>query len=371
MSNNKKALIAMSGGVDSSVAALLIRERGMEAVGCTMRLFENDMAGAEQESTCCSLDDVEDARAVAGRVGIPFYVFNYKEKFSEQVIGRFAADYCSGRTPNPCIDCNKYLKFGALMQRAAELGCDYVVTGHYARIGQDEQTGRYTLKKAADPSKDQSYVLYNLTQEQLAHVLFPLGEITKEKAREIAQEHGFVNAGKHDSQDICFAPDGDYAAAIRRYLAQSVDPEASAEMISRAFTPGKFVDSSGSVLGTHTGLANYTIGQRRGLGIPAAHRLFVQKLDMEKNAVVLGTNEELFSREVLVDNVNWISGDTPSEPVKCKTKIRYRHTEQPCTVYPEGTCARIVFEEAQRAATPGQSAVFYDGDVVLGGGIIR
>ncbi len=366
-----KALIAMSGGVDSSVAALLIKAQGLQAIGCTMRLFDNEAAGLNAESSCCSLDDVEDARQVAGRIGIPFYVFNCKDPFSRHVIGRFAEAYCSGKTPNPCIDCNRFLKFGTLLQRARELGCFYVVTGHYAGIARDDVSGKYLLRKAADPTKDQSYVLYGLTQEQLEHVLFPLGSLTKEEVRTIAEEHGFVNARKRDSQDICFAPDGDYASAIRRYLEFSCTPEERSGMLSAAFTPGPFLSKEGRVLGLHKGLAHYTVGQRRGLGVSAEHPLYVLALDTDQNAVILGENADLFTREVFVENVNWISGEAPTGPIRCRAKIRYRHPEQPCTVFPLGAGARILFDEPQRAPTPGQSAVLYDGDVVLGGGEIR
>ena len=353
-----KALIAMSGGVDSSVAALLTKEKGIDCIGCTMKLYEagdTDLP-PEKSKTCCSLDDTEDARSVAFRVGMPFYVFNYKEEFRDKVMNKFAESYEKGETPNPCIDCNKYLKFGRLHERAEVLGCDYVVTGHYARI--EKQGDKYVLKRALDESKDQSYVLYNLTQELLAHTLFPLGELTKKEAREIAEKHGFVNANKPDSQDICFVPDGDYAMVVKKLTGK--DP-----------VPGDFIDKDGKIIGQHKGIINYTIGQRKGLGLAMGHLVFVCAICPENNTVVIGENEDLMKREVLVRDFNWISGEIPAEPVRCTAKTRYRMKDQPAMIYPlEGGGAKIVFDEPQRAITRGQSAVAYDGDIVIGGGVI-
>lgn len=353
---NEKALIAMSGGVDSSVAALLMKKEGYACIGCTMKLYANEDIGISRGHTCCSLDDVEDARAVANKLNMPYYVFNFTDCFKEKIIDKFVATYENGMTPNPCIDCNRYMKFDRLYERAKVLGCDYIVTGHYARI-RKTQNG-YQLLKAVDDTKDQSYVLYQMTQQELAGTRFPLGELTKKEARKIAEENQLVNANKPDSQDICFVPDGDYVAALQRFS-------------GKQYEAGDFVDKAGNVLGKHKGIVAYTIGQRKGLGISAEKPLYVCEIDVQNNRVVLGGNEELFSKSVDVCEVNWISGVSPKKPITCKVKIRYRMKEHPAVIYPgENNTAHIEFEEPQRAKTPGQAAVFYDGDVVLGGGII-
>ncbi len=353
----EKALIAMSGGVDSSVAALLVKNMGYDCVGCTMKLYDNEDAGISKGHTCCSLDDVEDARSVARSLGMPYYVFNFKDGFREAVMSKFANCYLRGETPNPCIDCNRYMKFEKLFSRADILECKYIVTGHYARI--TECGGEFFLKKAVDPAKDQSYVLYSLTQEQLGRILFPLGSMTKAEARNIAEKNGFVNARKHDSQDICFAPDGDYAAAVRR-ISGADD------------TPGDFVLCDGTVVGRHKGIVHYTLGQRRGLGVAAGTPLYVCAIHPSDNTVVLGSEENLMSCEAYVEDINWISGRAPQRPFECCVKIRYRQKEQPAAVVPEEGTGRVLvkFSSPQRAVTPGQSAVFYDGDTVLGGGTI-
>ena len=349
-----KALIAMSGGVDSAVAACLMQQQGCECVGCTMRLYRNEDAGVSPENSCCSLDDVADAKEVARRLGIPHYTFNFSDTFRERVIDKFVAAYEAGRTPNPCIDCNRYLKFERLYQRARELGCDVVVTGHYARIALEN--GVYVLKKGLDAGKDQSYVLYNLTQDQLAHTRFPLGELTKAEVRRIAEDRGFVNAHKPDSQDICFVPDGDYARVIRQYTGRT--PE-----------PGPFLDLNGRVLGTHRGIIHYTVGQRRGLGLSFEEPYYVVRVDRASNSVTLGPKSALFSDRARVPAFHWCSGRAPLEPIRCAVKIRYRHPEQPCTLTPTADGgAELLFDQPQRAITPGQSAVAYDGDTVLGGG---
>ena len=353
----KRALIAMSGGVDSSLAAKLMQDDGYECIGCTMRLFHNEDAGLERSRTCCSLEDVEDARSVAYELGMRFYVFNFTDDFRNTVIRRFVESYQNGITPNPCIDCNRYMKFGKLFDRAKILDCDCVVTGHYARI--EERDGRYVLKKAIDSTKDQSYVLYAMTQDQLAHTRFPLGDLCKTHVRALAEQNGFVNADKPDSQDICFVPNGDYAHIIELQTGCKA-------------AAGNFVDRCGNVLGTHRGVIHYTIGQRKGLGIAAGEPLYVCRICPQSNTVVLGRNEDLFSTEADAADFNWISGESPKQAIRCKVKIRYRQAEQWATVTPCGEHdVHISFDDPQRAVTPGQAAVLYDGDIVLGGGTIR
>lgn len=350
----KKALIAMSGGVDSSVAAFLMKEAGYDCIGVTMKLYDNEDIGMDQEKTCCSLRDIEDARSVAVKLGIPYYVFNFKADFKEKVIDPFIDSYRCGMTPNPCIECNRHLKFTQLHQKARELQCDVVVTGHYARITKDEQG--YHLLKGKDAAKDQSYVLYSLTQEQLAHTCFPLGEYTKEEIRRMAEEQGFFNAGKKDSQDICFIPDGDY----RRFIEETTGQKS---------TPGNFVDQEGNVLGIHKGYYCYTIGQRRGLGISAPQSLYVVEIRPEKNEVVLGSNEDLFHSHLTADHFNWIEQVGPDEIIKAR--IRYHQTEKEATVRVlEDNRVEVDFLEPQRAITKGQAVVLYRGDAVAGGGRI-
>ena len=370
MQNGKKALIAMSGGVDSSVAACLMKQQGYTCMGVTMKLYDNEEIGVSSEKTCCTLKDVEDARFVAQALDMPYYVLNFKDKFEEEVIQRFVDTYIEGGTPNPCIDCNHRIKFRALMRRMEELGYDYVVTGHYARISYDETSGKYILKKALDSTKDQSYVLYNLTQEQLAHTLFPLGTYEKTEARKIAEANGLLNAHKHDSQDICFVPDGDYGKFIEGYCERTGKEEEGGKF--SPFEPGDFVTEDGKVLGHHKGIIHYTIGQRRGLGIPAASRLYVCEISPKTNTVVLGDNADLFSSELEADSVNLISVDSLTEPKRVTAKIRYRHKEQPATAWqtPDGIL-HVKFDEPQRAITRGQAVVLYDGDIVVGGGVIE
>lgn len=354
-----KALIAMSGGVDSSVAAFLMQQDGYDCAGCTMKLYTNEDTGRAEDAggkTCCSLDDTEDARSVAFRLGLPFFVFNYTEEFRCRIISTFAASYLAGETPNPCISCNRFMKFGALMDRAALLGYDTLVTGHYARIRFDGE--KYHLLKGLDPAKDQSYVLYCLTQDQFSHVAFPLGDLTKEQVRRIAEAQGFVNAHKRESQDICFVPDGNYARVVEA-VAGSVPP------------PGDFVGPDGNVLGRHKGIIHYTIGQRKGLGLSLPAPLYVCRIDVEKNQVILGPHEALFCDTVQVRNVNWISGEAPAGPVPVQAKLRYRQPPAPALALPQEDGSLLLrFDAPQRAVTPGQAAVLYDGEEVLGGGTI-
>ena len=354
-----KALIAMSGGVDSSVSAALMIQDGYDCIGITMKLYENETIGMEREGTCCSLSDTEDARKVCSRLGMPYYVLNFKEDFSKKVIDRFVAAYEAGDTPNPCIDCNRYMKFDKLYQRAKELDCDYIVTGHYARVEYDSARGRYLLKKSKNAAKDQSYVLAFLDQEQLAHTIFPLGGFaSKEEVRCIADDYGFVNARKHDSQDICFVPDGDYADFMRHYTGKD-------------YPAGDFVTEDGKKLGEHKGIIRYTIGQRKGLGLALPAPLYVCRKDMERNEVILSPEDALFTTTCIVDDFNWIAYEQPSEPVRVTAKTRYRAKEAPATarVLEDGR-VELVFDEPQRAITTGQVAVLYDGEEVVGGGTI-
>lgn len=354
----QKVLIGMSGGVDSSVAALLMKEAGFSCIGATMRLFQNETVGLEDTKTCCSLDDVEDARSVARRLGIPHYVFNFKDAFESCVISKFVSCYEQGATPNPCIDCNRHLKFGTLLQRAQELGCAYVVSGHYARVEQDPETGRFLLKKAADRTKDQTYFLYCLNQEQLAHIRFPLGELNKTEVRAIAEAHGFLNARKRDSQDICFVPDGDYAAFLERYT-------------GKQYPAGNYLDLNGNAVGKHCGAVRYTIGQRKGLGLAMGAPVYVCAKDMTANTVTVGPNEALFSKALRANDWFWFPFPELYEPMAVTAKIRHSQYEQEAIVYPEDNgFAKVVFSSPQRAVSPGQAVVLYQGDTVIGGGTI-
>ena len=354
----KRVLVAMSGGVDSSAAVWLLQREGYDCAGATMRLYRNTDLGEACHKTCCSETDIEDAGDVAFRLGIPFEVLDYTPLFREQVIRSFLRAYERGLTPNPCIECNRCLKFEAMLDYALRKGFDAIATGHYARVARDENTGRWQLRKALDESKDQSYVLYMLTQEQLAHVLFPLGGRRKTEIRQIAQEQGFINANKRESQDICFVPDGDYAAFLERWS-------------GRTWPEGDILDREGKVLGRHRGALRYTIGQRRGLDLPMGERVYVCAKDMERNTVTVGPESALYSRALLAGRMNWLSVPEPAEPIRVTARTRYRQTETPATAYPlPGARMRLVFDEPKRAVTAGQAVVLYEGDLVVGGGTI-
>lgn len=346
---DQKVMVAMSGGVDSSVAALELLKSGADCIGAIMRLCDRLTGQAT---------GVADAQRIADRLGFPLLVLDRQQLFEEKVVDAFVRCYEEGGTPNPCVYCNRHLKFDALLREALAQGCTHLATGHYAQIEQDPINGRHLLKKAADKQKDQSYFLACLTQHQLSHTLFPLGKLTKEQVRQLAEENGFVNAKKKDSQDICFIPDGDYRAFLERYTCKS-------------YAPGDYLDLAGKVVGRHSGAVGYTIGQRKGLGIALGAPAYVVSKDMETNTVTIGPDAALFSNSLRADNWNWIAIPELTEPLKCKARVRYRHTEQPATVYPEDNgIVRVEFEEAQRAITPGQTVVLYDGDTVIGSGTI-
>lgn len=355
----KRVVIGMSGGVDSSVAAYLLLKEGYDVIGVTMQIWQDkDKEAQEVEGGCCSLSAVEDARRVCDKIGIPFYVMNFKEVFEKTVIDYFVDEYFLGRTPNPCIACNKYVKFDALLERSLALDAEYVATGHYARILYDEGYGRYIIKKSATAAKDQTYVLYNLTQDQLKHMLMPLGDYTKEQVRAIARELELRTANKPESQEICFVEDNDYG----RFLSEKRGED---------IKPGYFVDTKGNKLGMHKGIVHYTVGQRKGLGIAFGKPMFVVEIIPDRNLVVLGDESEVFSTVLTADNLNFVAIEDLKAPMKVNAKIRYSAKEAPAEVFPiEGNKVRVVFEQPQRAITPGQAVVFYDGDVLVGGGTI-
>ena len=349
-----KAMIAMSGGVDSSASAVCMMQAGYTCVGVTMRL--HDVEGHADDALSLP---AQEAKAVADRLGFSFYELDYREAFEQQVVAPFVAAYEQGRTPNPCISCNRHMKFARLHEKARELGCDLVVTGHYARVVYDEENRRWSLRKARNLAKDQSYVLYFLSQEQLARTRFPLGEMeSKDQVRALAQTHGLANANKHDSQDICFIPDGKYADFIRRHT-------------GREYPPGAFVDRQGAVLGRHKGLIGYTVGQRRGLGLSLPAPLYVCDKCVEDNTVILSPEAALYSRELLAEDVCWTIGEPPCGPIRVEAKTRYAAKEAPAVaeMLPDGRL-KVVFDQPQRAMTQGQAVVLYDGDEVLGGGTI-
>jgi tRNA-specific 2-thiouridylase len=365
-----KIAVAMSGGVDSSAAAAILKAQGHELVGFTMQLWNQrrginaDENGDPLPSRCCSLDDVYDARRVADELGFPFYVLNLERDFERDVIKPFVTSYLDGETPIPCVSCNSRLKFAALDRLAASLGCEKVATGHYARVEYDPLGERYRLLRGLNLLKDQSYFLWELTQDQLSRAMFPLGEMSKPEVRAVAREHQLAIAEKRESQEICFVPDGDYAGFIDRYL----EAEKSTERLPGE---GEFVDSRGRVIGSHGGVHHYTVGQRRGIGIAAERPLYVISIDSAKNQVMVGQQEDLLSREFSAAGLNWIALDRPKAPIRAEVRVRYRHEAAPATIAPLKTeRATVTFDLPQRAITPGQATVFYCGDQVLGGGWI-
>lgn len=358
----RKVMVAMSGGVDSSVAAMLLKDSGYDVIGVTLRLWVDPYAEAkagEEAKGCCSYDAVADARLVADMLGIPHYVFDMKNEFYENIVCNFTSEYNCGRTPNPCIECNRTVKFAFLLRKARGLGIDLLATGHYARIDYDHAEGSAKLLKGIDRQKDQSYMLYVLGQEELSATLFPLGAMTKEQVRELALTRGLKVAGKAESQEICFIPDNDYRSFMER----------ECPLIA---LPGAIISTAGEQLGRHQGVAFYTIGQRKGLGITASHPLYVVRVDAEKNQIMVGTERELYSKGLLAGKLNYISGVVPAGPVAVEAKIRYRASAVPAILNPpQDGFATVVFAEEQKSVTPGQSVVFYRADEVLGGGVIE
>lgn len=353
-----KVVVGMSGGVDSSVAAWLLKEQGYDVIGVTMQIWQDEENEVQEENGgCCGLSAVDDARRVASSIGIPYYVMNFKQEFQKNVIDYFTKEYLNGRTPNPCIACNRYVKWEALLQRSLSIGADYIATGHYARIDK-LPNGRYAIRRSATLAKDQTYALYNLTQEQLEHTLMPVGNYSKDQIREMAEKIGLQVANKPDSQDICFVPDGDYASFIEEEAAVKI-PE------------GNFVDLDGRVLGRHKGITHYTVGQRKGLGLSLGHPAFVLEIRPETNEIVIGSNEDSMSYTLRANQLNFMSIEDLTGEMRVWTKIRYNHKGAWCTIRKSGkdevTCT---FEEPQRAITPGQAVVFYDGEYVVGGGTI-
>ena len=359
MGTKPRVLVAMSGGVDSSLTAALLVEQGYDVIGATMQIWDKDVRSDDVENRgCCSLSAINDARRVAEKIGIPYYVLNFRDMFQKTVVEYFIREYGEGKTPNPCIACNRFVKFDGLLQKALALGAEYVATGHYARIAYDDKLGRHTLSKGVDHTKDQSYALYHLNQETLKHFLMPLGDYTKVKTRELAADFGLAVANKPDSQELCFVPNDDYKNFLH-------------EKSPAALKPGAIVDLQGNILGKHQGLPLYTIGQRKGLGFATGKPLYVVELNYDSNQVIVGSNQDVFGSELIAGDLNLISIDKIDKPMIVSGKIRYGSREGVATVTPlGGGLVNVKFNEPQRAITPGQSVVFYDGDMVIGGGII-
>lgn len=360
MATKKRVIVAMSGGVDSSVTAALLQQQGYEVVGVTMQIWDPDMTVVDGDYVgCCSLSAVDDARRVADILGIPYYVFNFRELFTEKVIQYFVDEYFLGRTPNPCIACNRYVKFEALLQKARQMGFDYIATGHYARLGYSEEYGRYTVRKALDERKDQTYVLYSFTQDQIAHTLMPLAEYTKDQVRDMAKEWGLPVYSKPESQEICFVHDNNY----RNFLD---------ERTQGGIKPGSFLDLQGNVIGQHKGIPFYTIGQRRGLGIATGERVYVVDIDPENNTVVVGPEDAIWGTELIASDNNFILFDRLTGPREMEAQVRYNSKPSPALIEPlqEGL-VKVTFKYPQRSITPGQAVVYYQGDFLVGGGTIE
>lgn len=356
-----KVVVAMSGGVDSSVTAALLKQDGCQVIGATMQIWPPNELGDEADKFggCCGFDAVSEAKSVAHTLGIPHYVMNFRNEFAQKVIDNFCREYSLGRTPNPCIRCNEHIKFDALLNRAKELGADFIATGHYTRIEYDEVNDRYLLKKGVDRGKDQSYVLYIMSQNQLKHTLMPLGVFTKEKVRQIARELGLSVADKAESQEICFIPDGNYSSFLKEYM-----PDVA--------KPGPILDREGNTLGEHRGILFYTIGQRKGLGISAEEPMYVVAIDRVRNAIIVGSKEDVYRDELIAADINWISMESPKQPLELKAKIRYRHREADAVITPVSKGeVHVKFSRPQMAITPGQAIVFYHKDTVVGGGTIE